>query len=88
MAKAVKVPAKTEVVEVEPEKITLELTVEEASYLALLTGKGISGGPLTDVFNALHSVAPAVRKAVKVSTGYAREPKTLYSFDFAEYEGW
>jgi hypothetical protein len=56
MAKAKKIPAqtKTEVVEISPATVTLELSLEEAKMLTALTGRlAGNGGLSTQVYNAL-----------------------------------
>ncbi len=55
MAKAEKVPAKTEVVEVEPEKVVLTLTLDEANYMFTLVGRD-SGDIAWSLYESLRDV--------------------------------
>jgi hypothetical protein len=55
MVKAVLTPAKVKMVEkvIEPGKVTLELTPEEAGMLWSILGRFVAGGPTSLVYNAL-----------------------------------
>lgn len=51
----------TKVVQVESEKIILELTVEEATMLRTILGKFETGGPTSPVYHVLRRALPTNR---------------------------
>lgn len=92
MAKAEKIDAVTELKVIEPAKVALELTEDEAAHLVLLLGKCVSGNPLTDVYRVLREHANPADKRVTTAvnsgvSGFDKQ-RTIHVLNFGQPEEW